>query len=154
MCHAGWEKSCLGLKLAASIRDLTFREQNLPWAHFSMILEGREYKLPSVIRAGASACWKVAGAISFPTVRAVAIAASRVGRRRGSGLAERHKIDIGVAKRDAWLGESNVVAGENVAERSHRRFAILTNRSAARVISKSAPSPPAKKFCVIVRDAT
>jgi hypothetical protein len=119
-----------------------------------MILEGREYKLPSVIRAGASACWKVAGAISFPTVRAVAIAASRVGRRRGSGLAERHKIDIGVAKKDAWLGASNVVAGENVAERSHRRFAILTNRSAARVISKSAPSPPAKKFCVIVRDAT
>ncbi|MFO7903052.1 MAG: hypothetical protein R6U98_10345, partial [Pirellulaceae bacterium] len=34
--HAADEKNRLGLKFAASIRDLTVWEQHLPWAHSSM----------------------------------------------------------------------------------------------------------------------
>jgi hypothetical protein len=51
------------IEVSASIRDLTFREQDLPWAHLSMTSDVGNSKFPSALRGRGSAFYRVAAAL-------------------------------------------------------------------------------------------
>lgn len=153
-CGRGCNKKRLGLKFAASIRDLTFRELDLPWAHYSMSLQRRKHKFPLAGRAFASVCSRGAAGNSSRTVHAVATAARHAGRPRGCGRCERPSGAIARARRGERPAANRLAGGGSASEnvsgssRGNRLKMVARTRLKIRawVISKRLPSRLAKKF--------
>ena len=151
-------KKRLGLKIAPSIRDLTFRELHLPWALYSMSLFGAMYKARLVGRVFASVCSRGAAESFFRTAHVAATAAKPVARQRGDGRNERPDDVIARARKGGRPAVSRLAGDGNVSESSRRRSAKVVPRSLrqtrAWVINKGLLSLLAKKFFVAAQVVT
>lgn len=130
----------------------------LPWAHFSMILQTPEHKRLAAALAHASVCWKAVDASLLPSAHAVAIAASRAASRLASGRSTKPKKPIAKARKDVPPDAHNLAAGASDNHRSKTptpRTTTPTRRpKTARVITKNPPARKSKKFCVTGPGAT
>ena len=148
-------KKRLGLKLAPSIRDLTFRELHLPWALYSMSLFRRKHKFPLVGLAFVRACSRDVVNRLSRIVHAAATAAKLVARQRGRGHCERPDDVIAKARRGGRPAASRLVGDGNVSGSSGLKMApTVLGQTRAWVISKSLLSVLAKKIFVAGQAAT
>ena len=138
------------IEVRGSNPRLDLREQDLPWAHYSILLSRREHKLPPVPRARENAWSRVAVASSLPLARAVAIAAMNAVKRRGLGLCGRRKGVIGKVKRGGRRVGSRPDGVENVRG-TRRDGRPLTPRRAVESREGHQQEPPEhageKKLC-------
>jgi hypothetical protein len=151
-------KKRLGLKFAASLRDLTFRELHLPWALYSMSLFGAMHKARLVGRVFASVCSRGAAESFFQIAHVAATAAKPVARQRGDGRCERPDDVIARARKGGRPAVSRLAGGANVSGSSGPKSPEVVpgslRQTRAWVINKGLFRPLVKKIFVAAQVVT
>ena len=93
---------------------MTFREQDLPWAHYSMLVISRDFKssahpVPALVYAFARA----AGGHSFPVILSVVTAVPLVAKKLAAGRCRRRIDAIGAVKAGKSVGVNRLAAIAN-----------------------------------------